>query len=1526
MSTSSSPGQRKRAALAAVLLLPVFFLSALAGGLGAAAQPAPGSGSRGSGPASASLPEGRLDEVGAARAALAPEQSTVLFSEGFESAWPSGAWSVFDNDGAANGEYHWANRCTGSTGQRSAWAVGGGASGSQIASCGDPYPNHADSWMIYGPFDFRDVTAAALDFDFWLNSECVGTDCVDKSDRLQALASTDGVAFDGIYLAGDWYADPRAVNGWLASSYDMAAFAGEPEVWIAFQFGSDGSVTYPGGAFIDEVVLRVERQPCPPATAVVNTIQPDRPCYAPGATMGVYVDVGSTRPGQRVVVEVALATFDVLWATATITDTVPIQRVIPLTVPALQSTGEYELVATVWDADSGCYQGTGETTVRIDPACGTATPPGPTPSAPTPTPTRPGPSPTPLVPPCPNAGAVEVLFVMDTSGSMDDEFDALCGQISTIVAQLQRMGVPTQYRILGINEPRACATETVTGLVPGGVVNHQEDWAPAVVDLAGGFAWRPDHVRLIIPMSDEGPEDGDPVNDPGDDREAINAAIAAARANNVIVSPVLGTGAGTEVSTLAEALAAGTGGRTFASSDPAADMAAGIAELIGAAACTPVIQDVDPPCDITPQTTITITGGNFLPGASVTIGGLPARDVVRHSETRITCRIDPSLAQGPHDVTVSNPPGNWSYTAAGAVTVGPCEGACDPARPPVSPACAGPNYLRDTGFELGGRGWFGRSQGISASVSSQDAQSGFFSARFHGDFGAYGDAWIGQALQVPLDATAASFWVGQPLFLPARASGAKAPSGYDRFRASLYDATLSRELVTLWDVDPTDVLDCPIDDSSYNLSPQELDQVRGRQVVLVLRLHKASIADYALTVVLDDLHLTVCAPGPPCTVEGDKVASPGTVYGGEEVTVSIDVTGIEGACLAQRQPADVILVLDRSGSMSGAKIQAARTAAKGFVDRLDLSADQVALVSFGDSAVLDQGLTRSAAALRAAVDRQTANGNTDIIGGLETARAELAGPRRVPSNQAIVILLSDGVPTTGDPTAAASALKADGARIFTIGLGADVDPDLMRRLASDPADYAFAPDAADLDAIYERIAGAIDGSPATDMVIVDRLSSYVTLVPGSFTGSPAPSVSPDGKTLTWRIPRLGFETRLLTYRVRMTRSPGTWPTNDSAQVSYTDSNGDPASFPLPVPVVTVLPRPAPQQQPTPIPELVCRDHLGDRGAVPSNTAGQSWWNSPDIWVRNQPDGVPAPQDPVLGQTNYVYVRVHNTGSADVLDIDVTVYSAEGPANILWPQDWTPALGSATIPRLAAGASTVVSIPWVPTQEGHTCFLARIDAPADPVRIEGWVPFENNLCQRNVQIVDPGSGTAGGTGVGVGNRNRGWGYTSLQFVSRRFPVNGRATVRFRDAGLFERWREAGGEIEGGVLLPGEPAVELEVFPDGAAGMGALRATLHRIPFQGEERSAVELDVTVPPGEEMPEVEIVQSQNGRTTGGNVVRGRVQRPYAIFLPISAREGTIGQLSGAPDDVDADADADGDAPVPSGIWDPRGTLLAPR
>lgn len=171
-----------------------------------------------------------------------------ILHEDFESVFPRYYWVVYDlaNGGTGIG-YQWDDRsCLSSAGGWSGWAVGGGDNGGAL-SCGSNYPNNVNTWMVYGPLNLSDATNAELLFDLWLNSEA-------GYDYVYWGASDNGSSFSMVSESGN-------TNGWVPRSVNLGNingnnYLGKPQVWIAFLFTSDNSISYQYGAVIDEIVLK----------------------------------------------------------------------------------------------------------------------------------------------------------------------------------------------------------------------------------------------------------------------------------------------------------------------------------------------------------------------------------------------------------------------------------------------------------------------------------------------------------------------------------------------------------------------------------------------------------------------------------------------------------------------------------------------------------------------------------------------------------------------------------------------------------------------------------------------------------------------------------------------------------------------------------------------------------------------------------------------------------------------------------------------------------------------------------------------------------------------------------------------------------------------------------------------------------------------------------------------------------------------------------------------------------------------
>lgn len=198
---------------------------------------------------SASAPTAGVEEPSGDEISAPLAGWVTIMSEDAEGAFPdANGWGVVDQT-STDGLDFWDDvTCRFYAGSSSIWAAGSG----DMTGC-STYDNNMDAWMVYGPFDLSgNVTDAKLEFTFWLKSEAY-------SDFFGWLASSNGENFSGIQVSGD-------SSGWQAMSLDLSAYAGEPSVWIAFNFTSDLDVNSYEGAYVDNIIL---------SKHVVDSLEPD---------------------------------------------------------------------------------------------------------------------------------------------------------------------------------------------------------------------------------------------------------------------------------------------------------------------------------------------------------------------------------------------------------------------------------------------------------------------------------------------------------------------------------------------------------------------------------------------------------------------------------------------------------------------------------------------------------------------------------------------------------------------------------------------------------------------------------------------------------------------------------------------------------------------------------------------------------------------------------------------------------------------------------------------------------------------------------------------------------------------------------------------------------------------------------------------------------------------------------------------------------------------------------------------------
>jgi bacillolysin len=165
-----------------------------------------------------------------------------ILTEDFEGTFP-GPWTLSETNGYTFGK----RDCRVYDGSYGAWAVGGGANGSALA-CKSNYPNNVVTRLTFGPFSLAGATAAELRYKLYLYTW--------GWDYFAHFASVDGTNFYGWDAGSGWIStwDDRVFD--LSNVPTLGNLLGQPSVWIRLRFVSDGSMNYPDGAAVDNVVLR----------------------------------------------------------------------------------------------------------------------------------------------------------------------------------------------------------------------------------------------------------------------------------------------------------------------------------------------------------------------------------------------------------------------------------------------------------------------------------------------------------------------------------------------------------------------------------------------------------------------------------------------------------------------------------------------------------------------------------------------------------------------------------------------------------------------------------------------------------------------------------------------------------------------------------------------------------------------------------------------------------------------------------------------------------------------------------------------------------------------------------------------------------------------------------------------------------------------------------------------------------------------------------------------------------------------
>jgi Ca-activated chloride channel family protein len=218
---------------------------------------------------------------------------------------------------------------------------------------------------------------------------------------------------------------------------------------------------------------------------------------------------------------------------------------------------------------------------------------------------------------------------------------------------------------------------------------------------------------------------------------------------------------------------------------------------------------------------------------------------------------------------------------------------------------------------------------------------------------------------------------------------------------------------------------------------------------------------------------------------------------GDECVIQLEVAGRKKPDGKRKVPMNLAIVLDRSGSMSGAKIERARQAAALALGLVGAD-DTFALVVYDNAVetIIPAGKVTDISGLEKQIQSINPGGSTALHAGVTEGAAQL---RNYFDKEKInrVILLSDGIANVGPSSPAALAtlgrdLAEEGISVSTIGLGDDYNEDLMTALAeASHANYYYVKDSEKLPDIFAEELGTVKSVVARNLRLIITLPAGI---------------------------------------------------------------------------------------------------------------------------------------------------------------------------------------------------------------------------------------------------------------------------------------------------------------------------------------------------------------------------------------------------------------------------------------------------
>ncbi|WP_343912604.1 S8 family peptidase [Aquimarina litoralis] len=316
-------------------------------------------------------------------------------------------------------------------------------------------------------------------------------------------------------------------------------------------------------------------------------------------------------------------------------------------------------------------------------------------------------------------------------------------------------------------------------------------------------------------------------------------------------------------------------------------------------------------------------------------------------------------------------------------------------------------------------------------------------------------------------------------------------------------------------------------------------------------------------------------------------------------------------------------------------------------------------------------------------------------------------------------------------------------------------------------------------------------------------------------------------------------------------------------------------------------------------DMYIRDTVADDGTEPSSG---TMYLSPDIWVRNDDDGILTHENPEykLLSPNWVYVRINRKDCSNIDDGVLKLYFSKASTGLSWPVHWNnyyqmvggsnilhgDFIGDVAIPT-SPDDEIIVKIPWYPPNPAdfvndvhHFCLLARIESATDPIGVEVASVWQNtknnnNIAWKNVSVYDINAFNNVAPAVFIRNIDKRVRAINLQLA----VTENKTGIPFEKIGAF-------------YLMPDEKLNELL----GEAKMEGIERVDRNI-YRVYEPKAMIYNVRAEPYETFS-VKLLVKPEVALKEGTYLNYNILQTDEEFQPMGGEQFTIGNFGGKQDD----------------------------